>query len=419
MPGAIRDGHSGDVACDQYRRYEDDVALMSDLGLGAYRFSVSWPRIQPEGQGPANVAGLDHYDRLVDALLARDIAPIVTLFHWDLPQALEDAGGWPARDTAFRFAEYATIVADALGDRIPLWLTVNEPMVAAWLGYGRGTHAPGRSDEAAAWAATHHLLLAHGLGARAIRSATAGDIGIALNLYPCRAASDAEEDVRAAAFADELFNGLYLEPVFRGAYPRTMLERSPALREALADGDLDLIATPIDVLGVNYYTTKTIAATRPPVVMPTELPESAGIYEVTAVGSDTTSTGWAIAPDGLTGMLERIHRTYRPSALMVTENGAAFPDEVQHDGRIHDRERTAYLDEHIRAVRAAIAAGVPVTGYLVWSLLDNFEWAEGYSVRFGLVHVDFGTQRRTPKDSATWYRDQIKRDLDPIPSRPR
>jgi beta-glucosidase len=413
-PGAIRDGSTGDVACDQYHRYQHDIALMSDLGIGAYRFSVAWPRVQPEGRGPAEQRGLDHYRRLVDALLGHGITPLPTLFHWDLPQALEDAGGWPARQTADRFADYASIVGEALGDVVPTWITINEPMVAAWLGYATGVHAPGRQDEHAALAATHHLLLAHGRAVRAIRSVAPGSVGVALNLYPCRAASASPEDERAADLADQQLNRLYLDPIFGRGYPPSPLEGAPV--RFMRDGDLDEIAAPIDFLGVNYYSVHTVSGRPPESPLPSELPPSLDAWVVTPPGADVTMLGWPIEPDGLTEMLLRVHREYAPDRLYVTENGAAFRDPPPVDGTIHDAPRIAFLRAHVDAMRAALDAGVPLAGYLVWSLLDNFEWAEGYEPRFGLVHVDFETQARTPKDSARWYAHLIRANGAPVPA---
>ncbi|HET6712323.1 MAG TPA: GH1 family beta-glucosidase [Actinomycetota bacterium] len=405
IPGAVRDGDTGDVACDQYHRYEEDATLMADLGIGAYRFSVAWPRIQPHGRGPANQRGLDHYRRLVDALLVRGITPVPTLYHWDLPQALEDIGGWPARETADCFAEYAAIVAEALGDSVPMWITINEPMVAAWLGYASGVHAPGRHDERAALSATHHLLLAHGRAVDAIRSTTSARVGIALNLYPCRPASSSSEDERAAERADEQLNRLYLDPIFGRGYPPVPLEGADL--GFLHEGDLVEIARPIDLLGVNYYSAHTIVGREPPTPRPSELPASLDAWSVTPPDAAVTSLGWPIHSDGLTEMLVRVHREYGPPSVFVTENGAAFDDRPESDGSIHDADRVAYLGAHVEAMRDALAAGVPLGGYLVWSLLDNFEWAEGYEPRFGIVRVDFETQARIPKDSARWFRDVI------------
>ena len=356
--------------------------------------------------GRPNGTGLDHYRRLVESLLAKGIVPIPTLFHWDLPQALEDAGGWPARDTASRFGDYAEIVATALGDLVPLWLTVNEPAVAAWLGYGSGVHAPGRTDEAAASAAAHHLLLAHGHGVAALRAASSGRVGIPLNLFPCHPATDAAADLAAADQADLHLNRRYLDPIFGRGYPSALLEADASLRDAVRDGDCvdrraDRRARRELLHGEDDRRCATV------ITGPPDLPRSVGVAEVPASEAAVTALGWAVRPGGLTDTLERVHRDYAPPSIIVSENGAAFEDEVAEDGLIHDEGRVAYLREHVAAVRAAADAGVPVEGYLVWSLLDNFEWAHGYRGRFGIVHVDVATQVRTPKDSARWYRDHI------------
>jgi beta-glucosidase len=378
------------------------VALMASLGVGAYRFSVGWPRIQPEGRGPPNPEGLDHYRRLVDALLGLGIVPIPTLYHWDLPQALEDAGGWPERDTGARFAEYAAIVHGALADAIPFWITLNEPWCSAWLGYGSGVHAPGIRDDALALAATHHLLLADGWARAAMTGG--GMVGIALNPQPTRPASDAPEDVRAARLADLNMNGLYLDPLFGRGYPPELIDHYAGVTDFafVRDGDLEAIARPLEFLGVNYYRIHTITGTRPTEGVD-EIPGSLGAWSIVPQGVSVTAMDWPIEPFGLTDLLVGIQRTYAPPRVMVTENGAAFDDEIAPDGAIHDADRTAYLREHVAAAHAALEAGVPLEGYFVWSLLDNFEWAEGYSRRFGLVHVDLRTQARTPKDSARWF----------------
>lgn len=404
-PGKIRDGSTGDIACDQYHRYEHDIAMMQELGIRAYRFSLAWPRIQPEGRGRPDQRGLDHYRRLVHTLRKHEITPLPTLYHWDLPQALEDAGGWTVRETAQRFAEYATIVGEGLGDQIGPCITVNEPMVAAWLGYGTGAHAPGRADEGEAFSATHHLLMAHGLGTVALRASGVDEVGIALNLYPVRAASDTPEDERAAELADLHLNRQYLDPVFGRGYPAPLLERQATVAdpELIHDGDLAAIDQRPDFLGVNYYTVHTVTGTRPARPRAIEVPPSLGIWSVPSPEDEVTAMGWPIEPDGLTEMLLRVHTEYRPPRVYITENGAAFEDRVDTDGTIHDDARIAYLQAHVETLREAARAGVPVAGYLAWSLLDNFEWSEGYTRRFGLVHVDFETLERTPKDSARWY----------------
>ncbi len=409
-PGKTRDGHTGDVACDQYRRYEEDAALMAKLGIGAYRFSVAWPRIQPEGRGQANRTGLDHYRRLVDALERHGVTPVLTLYHWDLPQALEDRGGWADRDTAPRFAEYAAIVGDALGDEVPFWITLNEPWVAAWLGYGVGVHAPGKTDDALALAATHHLLLAHGLAIEALE--VPGRVGITLNLEPHRPASDREEDARAARLAGMHMNALFLDPLFGRGYPVELIEHYGGTTDFafVREGDLERIARPMDFLGVNYYRRQTISASDPGEGIVVEVPGSLGAWSVVPPGTPVTTMGWPIDPSGLTELLTWIHREYGPEHVSVTENGAAFDDEVGPDGRVVDTARIDFLDGHLAAARESMGAGVPLEGYFVWSLLDNFEWAQGYHQRFGLVHVDLASQRRTPKASASWYAEAIRND---------
>jgi beta-glucosidase len=378
---------------------------MAELGIGAYRFSVAWPRIQPTGRGPVNGRGLDYYHRLVDALNRRGITPVATLYHWDLPQALEDHGGWESRDTASRFAEYAAAVHESLAGEVATWITLNEPWVAAWLGYGSGVHAPGRRDDAAALAATHHLLLAHGYAIDAMGSG--GEVGITLNLQPVHAATDDPEDERAAHLANLHTNALFLDPLFGRGYPSELLGRYGETIDLsfVRDGDLEVIARPIDFLGVNYYRPHTVAAAPGGHDGAIELPGSLGAWGVRPAGYELTAMGWSIEPEALTELLVHLYREYAPRRILITENGAAFDDEPNSGGAVHDGARIAYLRDHLDAARAAIAVGVPLEGYFVWSLLDNFEWAEGYGKRFGLVYVDFETQRRTPKDSARWYED--------------
>jgi beta-glucosidase len=395
-PGRVVDGDNGEVAVEHFHRYEDDVALMADLGVEAYRFSVAWPRVQPPGSGPANVAGLDFYDRLCDALLARGITPWVTLYHWDLPQPLEDAGGWPVRDTAYRFAEYAGHVADALGDRVRHFITLNEPWCSAFLGYGSGRHAPGRSDGAAALAASHHLLLGHGLAVAEIRSRVPeAQVGITLNLYPVDAAHDGRGSADAVRRIDGLSNRWFLDPVLRGTYPKDVVEDVAHVSDLsfVEPGDLDRVSTPLDFLGVNYYTRH--------VVGPGAFPGSVAV-EFSDRGLPKTAMGWEVDPQGLYDVLTRVTRDYGDIPIVLTENGAAFDDELA-DGRVHDTERVEFLRSHLDAGRRALADGVPLRGYFAWSLMDNFEWAEGYAKRFGIVHVDFETQVRTVKDSGLWY----------------
>ena len=382
---------------------------MVELGLSAYRFSVAWPRIQPEGTGPPNPEGLDHYRRLVDALNRRGIAPVLTLYHWDLPQALEDVGGWPNRDTAERFAEYAAIVYGALRGEVATWLTLNEPWVSAWLGYGTGTHAPGRSDDRLALEASHHLLLAHGLALEALEGAR--DVGIAVNPQPAVPATSSAADGAAARLADRHMIGLFLDPLFGRGYPAELVEHYRDVSDFgfVRNGDLETIARPFDTLGVNYYRVHTVAAQPPADRKADALPGGIGAWSFAPEGAPVTSVGWPIDPSGLTELLVRLQREYAPGRIVVTENGAAFDDVVVDDGRVRDPDRIAYLEAHVRAAREAIARGVPLGGYLVWSLLDNFEWAQGYSARFGVVHVDFETQRRTPKDSADWLSKTVGR----------
>jgi beta-glucosidase len=409
-PGRTRHGDTGDVACDHYRRVEQDAALLAELGVSAYRFSVAWPRIQPDGTGPANRRGLDHYRRLVEVLHQHGIAPMATLYHWDLPQALEDRGGWPNRDTAARFAEYAGLVHGALRDAVPLWATLNEPWVSAWLGYGSGVHAPGRADDALALAASHHLLLAHGLAAEAMGGG-GGEVGVVLNLQPTRQATNDPGDERAARLGDLQMNALYLDPLFGRDYPAELVEHYREVSDFgfVRDGDLAAIARPLDFLGVNYYTLQTVTARPRPGDRSTPLPGHVGGWVVVPPEVAATAMGWAIEPASLTEVLLRLRRDYPPIRLYVTENGAAFDDRVGPDGRVDDRERIAFLHDHLLAAHRAIEAGVPVAGYFVWSFLDNFEWAEGYSKRFGLVHVDYETQERIPKESARWYREVVRR----------
>ncbi|OLF04885.1 beta-glucosidase [Actinophytocola xinjiangensis] len=411
-PGRVTGGDTGDVAADHYRRYRQDVAMMADLGLPAYRFSVSWPRVQPSGKGPANAAGLDHYDRLVDELVAKGITPVLTLYHWDLPQELQDYGGWVVRDTAARFADYAMLVGERLGDRVPLWTTLNEPWCSAFLGYGSGEHAPGLPDQETALRVAHHLLLAHGYGTRALRSALPADarVSITLNLAAVLPAGDTPAAADAARRVDGLANRMFLDPLLRASYPTDVLRDTAAVTDwsFVVSGDLKVISSPIDVLGVNYYS-PTLVDTGERRPGPSPWPACEDVRFVDQPGP-ATAMGWAIDSRGLRAVLRRVHEDYAPMPLMITENGAAFDDELAADGagdHVHDHERIAYLRDHLRVVHEAIEAGIDLRGYFVWSLLDNFEWAHGYSKRFGIVHVDYPTQRRVWKDSAHWYREVI------------
>ena len=391
-PGRVRNGDTPTVAADHRRRWRDDIALLAELGVPAYRFSVAWPR--------ATGAGLGWYSELVDELLASGIEPVVTLYHWDLPQALEDAGGWPVRATADAFAAYAGVVGAALGDRVRRWCTVNEPWCASMLGYCGGQHAPGRRDPAAALAAAHHLLYGHGLAVDALRrSATIADLEVAitLNPYPVVAAGDRPEDHDAARRIDGLANRWWYDAVLRGRYPDDVVDDVAGVTDMafVADGDMATISTPIDALGLNYYRRYHVRHGAGASAV-SEWPGSPDIEAVLPV-APLTDGGWAVEPAGLTEVLVRLARDYDPPPLYVHENGAAFHEPVD------DTARVAFLDAHVRAAADAVAAGVDLRGYFVWSFLDNFEWAEGYDHRFGIVHVDFATQARTPKASAHWF----------------
>ena len=395
-PGAVEGGDTGEVACDSYRRWPEDLDLLRQLGATSYRFSVAWPRIQPNGRGPANVAGLDHYDRMVDDLLAAGIRPFTTLYHWDLPSALQHTGGWTSRETAYRFAEYAAIVAERLGDRVSDWVTLNEPLCSAWLGHLEGRMAPGIRDLRSAVHASHHLLLAHGLAVQALRSTatTPPSVGIVNNLSPCEPATQSPADVEAAMRADGHTNRWWLDPLFGRGYPADMVELYGIEVPALP-GDLETIAAPLDFLGVNYYFRQRIVAD--PTVA------TLGFRQVPVEGATTTALGWEVHPAGLAEMLLRLTNDYGAAALYVTESGSAWTDEPDQDGYVADHQRSAYLRDHVDAVADACAQGAPVRGYFAWTLLDNFEWAYGYWPRFGLAYVDYATQRRTLKLSGQTY----------------
>jgi beta-glucosidase len=401
-PGKVANGDNGDEACDHYHRWHEDLDLMQSLGLGGYRFSISWPRIQPNGRGAPNQRGLDFYRRLAEGLREREIRPLATLYHWDLPQALEDAGGWPSRDTVERFREYAEIVFEELGDVVHDWITHNEPWVVAFLGYAHGRKAPGVAEWPKAIAASHHLLLSHAAAVGAYRAGGYdGRIGITLNLTSTEPASDSDEDRAAAERLRSHHDRWFLGPLFRGAYPQDIVDRYEQRFGPLSvvqEGDLEAIAQPIDFLGVNFYHPNLVAAD--PSRSPLELRE---------VPRDAphTSMGWPIVPESLTELLLRLHRDCPGVPLVITENGAAFADELDGGEVVEDPQRRAYLQEHIAAVERAVAGGADVRGYYAWSLLDNFEWEHGYSQRFGLVYVDYPSQRRVLKRSALWYRDLI------------
>jgi beta-glucosidase len=407
-PGRVDNGDTGEHAADHYRRWREDVDLIAQLGLGAYRLSLAWPRIQPTGSGRANPSGLAFYDRLVDALLERGIDPWITLYHWDLPTALEDRGGWPARDTAYRFAEFAEIAAAALGDRVRNWITLNEPWCSAFLGYSTGRHAPGRTNHADAVAAAHHLLLGHGLATTVIREkAPDSQVGITLNLYAVSPADDSPGASEAVRRIDGLQNRWFLDPVLKGSYPEDVRRDLAGTTDFAFEqsGDAADMAAPIDFLGVNYYTRYLVRLGA--------FPGSAGV-EFVGNGLPQTAMGWDIDHTGLAEVLNRVTADYGPIPIVVTENGAAFDDVVLPDGTIDDVQRRDFVASHVLACQHALAGGVPLRGYFVWSLLDNFEWSHGYAKRFGIVHVDFATQERRIKASGRWYAAFLARHRDGI-----
>ena len=384
-PGQVRNNDHGDIACDHYHRYKEDVALMAELGLDAYRFSIAWPRVIPGGVGPVNPAGLGFYDRLVDELLDQGIAPHVTLYHWDLPQALEDAGGWPVRSTAEAFADYAGIVADRLGDRVAHFATFNEPFVISHLGYRLGIHAPGRREPEAALASAHHLLVAHGLAMERVRSAApSAAVGIVLNFDPQHPAAGHPLDLEAAHVAHDQANRWFLDPITGHGYPTEGAQAWGWRYTEVIDGDLDLIAAPIDFLGVNYYS-RSVA--RSPLLPPREITSP----------PERTGMGWEVYPQGLTDVLEFVASRTGELPLFISENGAAYPLDPRHPTT--DPDRVSFLQRHLVAALTALDRGVPLAGYFVWSLLDNFEWAQGYAHRFGIIHVDFDTLERRVRDS--------------------
>lgn len=394
VPGAIADASNGDVACDHHRLWQSDLDLIADLGVDAYRFSVSWPRVRPSGAGAWNEAGLDFYDQLVDGLLARGIKPYLTLNHWDLPDALQQQGGWAQRDTVHRFVEYARGLCKRLGDRVASITTHNEPWVMAHLGHESGIFAPGIQHRATAIQVAHHLLLSHGLAVQALRAdGVRSELGIVLNLSPMHPASEAPEDIAKTTLEDGRLLRWYMDPLFHGRYPSDVLAYLGADAPAMAAGDMAAIAAPLDFLGVNYYTRSVVSA--------------AGPWDVQRSGLPLTDMGWEVYPEGLTELLLRMHRDYPLPPMYITENGGAFQDQLD-DGRVHDVQRTDYLVRHIAAMAEAMNQGVRMKGYMVWSLMDNFEWASGYAKRFGIVHVDYPTQVRTLKDSALWYRSFLR-----------
>lgn len=400
-PGKVENGDTGDVACDHYHRWREDIGLMKEIGLQAYRFSVSWGRILPEGRGQVNSAGIDFYNRLVDGLLEKGIEPYLTLYHWDMPQVLQDQGGWPARSTAEAFVEYADLVSRNLGDRVKNWMTLNEPFVSALIGYLEGRHAPGHQDVDEMLAASHHLLLAHGLSVPVIRANSSNsEVGIVLNLNQMHPASKSPADRAAAWLDDGIVNRWYLDPLEGRGYPLDIVKHFGKSLDFVFESDLDSIAAPLDFLGVNYYTRR--------ISRSQEIPEEENEPREVYPNPDPTEMGWEVYPPGLLEILARINFDYNFPKLYVTENGAAYDDSVGEDGHVNDPLRVRYLQSHFKSVSKAIKMGVPVKGYFVWSLLDNFEWAHGYSKRFGLIFVDYGTQDRVLKDSAWYYKEVIK-----------
>ncbi len=399
-PGKVANGDTGDVASDHYHRWREDVALMKEIGLQVYRFSIAWPRLLPEGRGGVNPPGLDFYDQLVDGLLEAGIEPFVTLYHWDLPQALQDQGGWPTRATAEAFVEYADLASRRLGDRVGHWMTLNEPHISAILGYLKGWHAPGHSDLDEALAAAHHLLLAHGWAVPVIRrNSPEAQVGIALNLGGQTPASPSAADRAAAWQQDGVVNRWFLDPLSARGYPADVVQHYGRPMDFVQVGDLEAMATPLDFLGVNYYARG--------VVRSSVVPEAENVPRTVFPNPERTEMGWEVYPEGLYELLGRLHFDYRFPSLYVTENGAAYADRIGADGRVDDPSRVAYLKNHFTEAAKAIAVGVPLRGYFVWSLMDNFEWAHGYSKRFGLVYVDYRTQQRVLKTSAQWYRRVI------------
>jgi beta-glucosidase len=395
-PGKTYQGETGEIATDHYHRYLEDIALMKSLNMGAYRFSIAWPRILPEGTGTINQAGIDFYSRLVDGLLAQGIAPSATLNHWDLPLALYEKGGWLNRDTAYAFADYAELMARHLGDRVDWWQTHNEPWCIAYLGYGNGVHAPGLKDISLIPTVAHHVLLAHGLAVPRLRTHKhpGAQCGITINFTPAYAADDQPATQQAVEKAQRE-NRWFTDPIFKGAYPAGLFDDFGVAPPPIQDGDMAIISTPIDFLGVNNYTRSVYQATsdgsQSKVVHP--VPDS--LY---------TEMSWEVYPAALRNLLVWLYQEYAPQTMIVTENGAAFPDTWEPASDVvHDPLRVAFLHDHIQAVGEAIAQGVPVKGYFVWSLIDNFEWSHGYSKRFGIVYIDYPSQRRIIKDSARWY----------------
>jgi beta-glucosidase len=402
LPGSVQNGETAAVACDHYHRWEEDLDLMRSLGVGAYRFSIAWPRVIPNGTGSPNQRGLDFYRRLTDGLRDRGIVPLATLYHWDLPQALQDRGGWTNRDSAGWFAEYANVCYEALGDVVTRWITINEPWVVSVLGYGQGVKAPGHRDWGEALTAAHHVLVAHGMAVNALRAARPdAQVGITLDLTPAEPATDSPHDVAAAVREDGHKNRWFLDAVLRARYPADMVdwyERRIGPLDFVREGDLELASTPTDFLGVNFYTQLRV-----------EHASQDGLLDSKAIppAGATTAMGWEVAPQSLSRLLRRLKDEYGDRPILITENGAAYDDQRSGASVVEDAERVEYLRTHIAAIEDAIAAGVDVRGYFAWSLLDNFEWEHGFAMRFGLVYVDFDSLERVPKRSALWYRDRM------------
>ena len=399
-PGMIDNADTGDTACDHYHRWKEDLTLIKDLGLKAYRFSISWPRIIPLGQGKINQAGLDYYNHLVDALLDLGVEPYITLYHWDLPQILQEKGGWPARFISEAFAEYTEVVSRSLGDRVKNWITLNEPFVSAFIGYLEGHHAPGIKNTDQAIRASHHLLLSHGLAVPIIRqNSPNAKVGITLNLTHTEPASPSIADKKAAVWRDGYINRWFLDPLAGRGYPQDMVDGFKQELDFVEPGDLDCIMVPTDFLGVNYYTRE--------ICRSTAVSEKGNHPQTLFRGEEITEMDWEVYPEGLYKVLGRVYFDYKFQAILITENGAAFPDQIA-DGQVDDPARLSYIKGHLKMVNKAIQAEVPVKGYFAWSLLDNFEWGYGYSKRFGLIHVNYQTLERIPKSSANWYRQVIK-----------
>jgi len=402
IPGKIYGEDTGDVACDHYHRYKEDVENMKKLGLKAYRFSISWPRIIPEGKGKINKAGLDFYDRLVDELLEAEIEPFVTLYHWDLPQALQQEGGWKNRDLVGYFTDYTSLIAHHLKDRVHHWITHNEPWVVSFLGHAYGAHPPGIMDFSIALQVAHHLLLSHSRAAEVLKDL--GDentrVGITLNLSPVHPASRKEEDIKAAKRCDGYLNRWFLDPIFKGAYPPDMWEYYQDKVPQILSGDMSIIATRIGFLGVNYYTRWIVKHNPQEKILKFSFskPKEA----------EYTGMGWEVYPLGIYEILKRVQNDYSPPIIYITENGAAFPDRLDEEGKVKDDQRTSYLKEHLSFAHKAMEEGVRLKGYFVWSLMDNFEWTYGYSKRFGLIHIDYPTQKRIFKESAYWYKRVVE-----------